>query len=346
MTQEDKKRHTIAFTTTLVVHLVLLALLYIMSIKPPDKTQKDNDGIPVLLGDVTDAGGLDMNGLPQPSDGSDASQKAGTDNSDLPTADEDIMPQVKDKTEDHKPDPKDKTPKKEKEEHDRITQKDEQSIAAEKARKAEKLHAEQEAEARRKADAEAHRQAAAEAAARRKAEAEAAAEARRKAEEEAAAKRKAAEEAVAKKRAEEKARATAAAAAAANKMAGAFGKKNGQQGSSGYTNGKGSQGSPTGNSNTGALAGKGGIGTSAVVGDRTAVYLQKPTYDDLTAEGTIVIGIVVNSDGAVISAVISNSTTTSPALRAAAIKAAKKSRFSAGSDNAENGRITYRFKLN
>ena len=332
MTQEDKKRHTIAFTTTLVVHLVLLALLYIMSIKPPDKTQKDNDGIPVLLGDVTDAGGLDMNGLPQPSDGSDASQKAGTDNSDLPTADEDIMPQVKDKTEDHKPDPKDKTPKKEKEEHDRITQKDEQSIAAEKARKAEKLHAEQEAEARRKADAEAHRQAAA--------------EARRKAEEEAAAKRKAAEEAAAKKRAEEKARATAAAAAAANKMAGAFGKKNGQQGSSGYTNGKGSQGSPTGNSNTGALAGKGGIGTSAVVGDRTAVYLQKPTYDDLTAEGTIVIGIVVNSDGAVISAVISNSTTTSPALRAAAIKAAKKSRFSAGSDNAENGRITYRFKLN
>ena len=322
---EDKKQHNIATAVTLIVHVALITLLYLTSLKTDPKAQQDNEGIPVLLGDVTEAGGMEMNGFPQPSDGTDQAGQTGTDNSDIPVADENIPASTKEKSDTP---PKDRTPQKAKDEKDRIVQKDEKSIAAEKARKAEKIKAEQEAEAKRKA-----------------AEAEAA-EARRKAAEEAAEKRRLAEEAAAKKRAEEKARAAAAAAVAANKMAGAFGKKDGKQGNSGYGNGNGSQGSPQGNANVGAVSGKGGIGTSAVVGDRTAVYLQKPSYDDLTAEGTIVVSIIVNSNGGVVSAIISNSTTTSPALRASALKAAQKSKFSSGSNNAESGRITYRFKLN
>lgn len=340
---EDKKQHYIATAVTLIVHVALITLLYLTSLKTDPKAQQDNEGIPVLLGDVTEAGGMEMNGFPQPSDGTDQAGQAGTDNSDIPVADEDIPASTKEESDTP---PKDRTPQKAKDEKDRIVQKDEKSIAAEKARKAEKIKAEQEAEAKRKADAEEHAKAAAEAAAKRKAAEAEAAEARRKAAEEAAEKRRLAEEAAAKKRAEEKARAAAAAAVAANKMAGAFGKKDGKQGNSGYGNGNGSQGSPQGNANVGAVSGKGGIGTSAVVGDRTAVYLQKPSYDDLTAEGTIVVSIIVNSNGGVVSAVISNSTTTSPALRASALKAAQKSKFSSGSNNAESGRITYRFKLN
>ena len=187
----------------------------------------------------------------------------------------------------------------------------------------------------------------AEAEAKRKAEAEAlrkAEEAKRKAAEEA--KRKAEEEAKAKKAAEEKARADAAKAAASSKMSGAFG-NNGNPGSSGNTSGTGSQGSRTGNSNVGGTKGTGGTGTasSAVVGNRTPTYLAKPSYSDQTSEGTVVVSITVDSNGKVRRAnVISGTTTTSTALRNSARDAALKSTFSAGSNNAESGTITYIFK--
>ena len=108
----------------------------------------------------------------------------------------------------------------------------------------------------------------------------------------------------------------------------------------------GKQGSPTGNANQGAPSGVGGTGTAqAKVGSRRVVYLATPSYPDQTSEGTVVVSIIVNSAGRVTSTSIQSATTTSTALRNAAIAAAKQSTFSAGENNAEAGTITYRFKL-
>ncbi len=163
-------------------------------------------------------------------------------------------------------------------------------------------------------------------------------EANKKLEEEIANK-KAEEAAAAKKAAEESARK----AVVNSKVSGAFG-KGGNIGSNGYTSGKGNQGSPKGNSNTGATTGVGGTGTAfANVGSRIPKDLRKPSYDDPTSEGTIIVAISVNSIGQVTSAIIKNATTTSATLRNAAIAAARQSSFSSGSEN-ENGTITYKFK--
>ncbi|MDE5739653.1 MAG: energy transducer TonB, partial [Bacteroidaceae bacterium] len=101
-----------------------------------------------------------------------------------------------------------------------------------------------------------------------------------------------------------------------------------------------------GNSNLGALTGVGGLGTgtSAQVGNRTALHLAKPDYADSNSEGTVLVAIQVSASGAVISASVTSSTTSSAALKNAALVAAKKSRFSEG-DKTESGTITYRFKL-
>ena len=79
------------------------------------------------------------------------------------------------------------------------------------------------------------------------------------------------------------------------------------------------------------------------MGNRTVVYLAKPNYADPNSEGTVLVSIQVSASGAVISASVTNSTT-SAALKNAAIAAAKQSRFSEG-DRTESGTITYRFKL-
>ena len=194
-----------------------------------------------------------------------------------------------------------------------ITQNTEKSITAEEAKK----KAEEEA-TKKKAEEEAARKRAAEEAAKKRAE----------------------EEAARKKAAEEK-----AAAAANNRVTGAFGNASNKS-SSGNTTGNGSQGSPNGNSNVGATTGTGGLGTgtSAKVGNRTVVYLAKPTYADSNSEGTVVVSIQVNPSGAVVIANVTSSTTSSAALKNAAIAAAKQSKFSEGTTT-ESGTITYRFKL-
>ena len=86
-----------------------------------------------------------------------------------------------------------------------------------------------------------------------------------------------------------------------------------------------------------------GTGTSAKVGSRLAVYLAKPSYDS-NSEGTVTVSIQVSASGAVISATVIRSTTSSATLKNAAVAAAKQSKFSEG-DRTENGTITYRFKL-
>ena len=62
------------------------------------------------------------------------------------------------------------------------------------------------------------------------------------------------------------------------------------------------------------------------------------------SEGTVVVSITVDSNGKVVRANVKSATTTSTALRNSALAAAKQSTFSAGSNNAESGTITYIFK--
>lgn len=139
----------------------------------------------------------------------------------------------------------------------------------------------------------------------------------------------------------------AAAQAAANKIAGAFGKGS-QMGSKGTSNtGTGIQGSPTGNSNTGNTTGEGGYGTFDLNGRSLGQGgLPKPAYT-VQDEGRVVVTIVVNSAGQVISTSINKRTNTvNPTLRKAAEEAARKARFNAISGvNNQTGTITYYFKL-
>lgn len=302
-----KKRKTLATLITVGVHLLALVLLSVLSLQASTLKSADTDGIPVLLGEIPDAAGVDLGGLPSVPEESPAPTSESQEATPEPT----VAPTPTEK--------KSEQPKK------LITQKEERSVAAEEEETKKKA---KETEARRQAEEERKRAAAEEAT---KADAQ----------------RKAAEEAATKKRAEEKARTDAAAAAANSKMAGAFG-RGGKTGSSGYTQGQGSQGVPTGNANVGATTGVGGNGTgiAAKVGSRTMVTGPRPIYTpDNQSEGTIVVAIVVNAAGKVVSAHATGGKVTNPAYRRAAEQAALKSTFSASSNNSEQGTITYNIKL-
>lgn len=161
-----------------------------------------------------------------------------------------------------------------------------------------------------------------------KTEAEKAEEARKLAAEKAERERKAAEE------------------AARKRVAGAFG-KGAQMGSKGSTEGTGVQGSPTGNSSTGATVGTGGYGTFNLGGRSIGEGgLPRPVYN-VQDEGKVVVTITVNPAGQVIGTSINRQTNTvNPALRKAAEDAAKKARFNTVSGlNNQTGTITYYFNL-
>ena len=158
--------------------------------------------------------------------------------------------------------------------------------------------------------------------------AEKAEEARKQAEAKAEKERKAAEE-LARKR-----------------VAGAFG-KGAEMGSKGTTKGAGLQGSPDGNSASGASSGVGGYGSFSLGGRSIGEGgLPRPVYN-VQDEGKVVVSIIVNPAGYVISTSINRQTNTvNSALRKAAEDAAKKARFNAVGDlNNQAGTITYYFKL-
>ena len=148
----------------------------------------------------------------------------------------------------------------------------------------------------------------------------------------------------AKKRAEAE---RAAAQAAANKIAGAFGKGS-QMGSKGNAGlGTGVQGSPDGNASEGKTSGVGGYGTFDLNGRSLgAGGLPVPVYN-VQDEGRVVVTIVVNPAGQVISTSINKRTNTvNPTLRKAAEEAARKARFNkVDGVNNQSGTITYYFKL-
>lgn len=139
----------------------------------------------------------------------------------------------------------------------------------------------------------------------------------------------------------------AAAQAAASKIAGAFGKGS-KMGSKGDAqSGTGIQGSPTGNGATGKTTGVGGVGTFDLNGRSLGPGgLPSPVYN-VQDEGRVVVTIVVNPQGQVVSASINKRTNTvNPSLRQAALDAARKARFNtvSGVEN-QSGTITYYFKL-
>lgn len=139
----------------------------------------------------------------------------------------------------------------------------------------------------------------------------------------------------------------AAAEAAANKIAGAFGKGS-QMGSKGNAvSGSGVQGSTQGNASDGNTHGVGGYGTFDLNGRSLGPGgLPVPVYN-VQDEGRVVVTIVVNPAGQVISTSINKRTNTvNPALRKAAEEAARKARFnSVDGVNNQSGTITYYFKL-
>ncbi|MCQ2132514.1 MAG: hypothetical protein MJY90_04175, partial [Bacteroidaceae bacterium] len=59
----DKKRRFISTLVTVTVHLLVLLLLMFITLRLADKSEVE-DGVPVLLGEVEDAEGADMGGLP------------------------------------------------------------------------------------------------------------------------------------------------------------------------------------------------------------------------------------------------------------------------------------------
>lgn len=112
--------------------------------------------------------------------------------------------------------------------------------------------------------------------------------------------------------------------------------------------GKGNQGSPFGNSDSGPYEGVGGFGGSFNLNGRMVRggALPRPSYTVQT-EGTIVVNITVDSKGNVLSATIGKGTNIDNAsMRNSAISAAKQAKFNSitGTNN-QTGTITYKYSL-
>lgn len=307
MTQE-KKHKIISAAVSVVIHLILIVILSFLTLEYMPKNDED-DGVPVMLGDLSDAAGdsageqIASNDVEDETDAVDASS--------LP-----------------EPEPTPAVPEPEPEpapaEEALMTQKTEPSVnVAEERRKEEEAERKRQEELRKEEE-------------RRKAEEARIAEERRKA-----------EEAERKRKEEEERKRRAAADRAQNLMTGAFGNTK-TNGNNGQTQGDGLQGSPDGNANRGATTGVGGTGDNPIakVGSRTPLNIPRPNYVDKQASGKVVVEITVSRSGKVISARIDPTKTTATKALAEEAKAkALMSTFSVGTDDAEVGTITYNFRL-
>lgn len=132
------------------------------------------------------------------------------------------------------------------------------------------------------------------------------------------------------------------------RIAGAFGKGAAMTDSGSSLQGRNSEEQTEGNEDTGVAKGAGGYGNFDLDGRSLAGdgRLPRPMYN-VQDEGRVVVSITVNPAGKVISATINPRTdTTNPALRRAAIDAARQAVFNTVNtvDN-QNGSIVYYFKL-
>jgi tonB family C-terminal domain len=134
-----------------------------------------------------------------------------------------------------------------------------------------------------------------------------------------------------------------------DRVAGAFGSTGGSENNNqgDAASGSGNQGSPFGNSDSGANEGVGGIGSFNLNGRSIgAGGLPKPAYT-IQEEGRIVINITVDPRGNVIMAEIGKGTNIDHAtMRKSALEAARKAKFNSiqGTNN-QSGTITYRYSL-
>lgn len=309
MNEPTKKDRLVSFGVTLAIHVIILLLLIFFGFSY--KVPEEESGILLMVGEVELSAGNERSVSPAVDN---VEPKVEPNPEPVVPTQPAVTPAV--------PEPQPKEPL--------IAQNTDDAPALAEERKKKE-------EAKRKADEEAQR-IKAEEEARRKAELEAkrAEEARLRAEAEA--KRKAEEE-EARRKAEEEARKRAA---AQNLVTGAFGKNSGTG-----ENANGAQGSPTGNSANGASRGNAGYGQYDLGGRGIVGSLPRPSFN-VNASGKVVVRITVNAQGNVVGAEIAAGTTTSSqALRTAAIDAAKKARFAVaeGAGN-QQGTITYLFDSN
>jgi len=135
--------------------------------------------------------------------------------------------------------------------------------------------------------------------------------------------------------------------AISDQVAGAFGAGNADGDSQGDSEGTGNQGSPFGNSDTGANTGVGGMGEFSLSGRSIrGGGLPRPAYT-IQEEGRIVIDITVDPRGNVVRAEIGKGTNIDNAsMRSSAVDAAKRAKFNSiqGTNN-QSGTITYRYTL-
>lgn len=282
-----QKADIIALVATLIVHLAVLALLWFMVLKVPEQ-QEEEEGVPVMLGNVDEASGMDDPGTIKGPD--QLAQVLPEPVSSVPNVpDEPLVTQRDEPTVAIKKNPE--TPKK---------KKTPVPTASASPQKTEAQRAEEERQARLRAEAQ---------------------------------QRVAAER--------------AAAAAANSRVAGAFGMGSGGGNKGTSVSGNGSEGSIKGNSSTGAKSGIGGHGTVALSGRSLRGSLPVPGYN-VNEEGDVVVKIVVNALGTVVSVSLDTKRTNTgnASLRSAALAAARRASFNSveGASN-QTGTITYHFRL-
>lgn len=284
-----RKPDIIALVATLAIHLGLAILLWFVVLKAPQQPQEE--GIPVMLGEVEMASGTDDPGALNGPDQLAAVEPTPPSATPQPATDEPMITQEDEPTVSVKKAPKEPEKKK---------PTPQPPVAPVPPKKTEAQLAEEARQAKARAEAQA------------RAEAE-----------------------------------RAAAAAANSRVAGALGRGSGGGNKGTSASGDGSEGTPTGNSSTGVQAGTGGRGTVALSGRSLRGSLPPPGYN-VNEEGDVVVKIVVNAAGTVISASLEprGTNTGNASLRSAALTAAKRAVFNAveGASN-QTGTITYHFRL-
>lgn len=271
---------------TIVLHGIVLLCLFFLYITPGFSTSNEElGGVPVMLGNISDAGG-------------DA-EPYGKEMADVAPASSEHLPRPSEEMQSS-------SPLKDEVKQLPHTQDNEQTMAVDARKVAEQTKKQQIAEEQ--------------------------------------AKRMRQEQEQARREAEERAR---KAEEIKQRTAGLFGNGKTDGSGRGETSGEGTQGVPTGNSSSGKSSGVGGTGTYDLGGRSVGKGgLVHPNYqvDDY---GTVVVDIVVDPKGKVVSATIGRGTNTpSSELRNEALKAAKRTIFAPAETTVnQKGTITYRFNL-
>ena len=311
----DEQNKTAGKIVSAVVHIILIALLFIRFFTYPDPPP-GQEGVLVSFGEPE----LGMNSTPADIGGEPETAEI-IEEEPVEETVEEVVEEVEEVVEPPKSEPK-VEPKVEPEVDERKIKEDARSkeLALQKKKAAEKKRKEV-ADAKKKADAE-------------KAKKKAAEDAKKKAAE---AKKRAAKEKADREAAEAKRRADAA-----GKAAGLFGNKSDGQGT-GSGGQEGNQGQRDGDPNGTALE---GLGVGSVGGNLRGRGGRGPKFDPVAqVSGKVTVKVCVNSSGKVISSrrTLSGTTITNESVIRQAEQYAKKWAFKAGDEAC--GTVTYVIKL-